>query len=126
MEKKELRQIIMETLNFDSMPSIIDSQIHRYKMELGLSYKEIARAFVYFFGVQKNEYKAAFGIGVLPNVVPEANAYYEKLKKQREEQLKSVEEAKKHSDIILEIKHIPTKRKRKLIEIENLVIEEDD
>lgn len=126
MTKNELRKMVKEILNLETIPPLLESQIHRFRMELGLTYKEIARALVYFFDVQKNEYKPAFGVGVLPSIVPEANKYYDKLRKQREEQIKSVEAAKEHSNIILEVKHIPLKRKTRKIDIESLVINDDD
>lgn len=124
MKKQELRDIICETLGFDKIPNIIETQIHRFTMELGLTYKEVARAVVYFYGIKKNEYQSAYGIGVVANIYPESNRYYEKLKRQREEQLKSVEEAKKHSNIILEVKQIPKRKTRKTIDIEKLKIDD--
>lgn len=124
MKKQELREIICETLGLDKIPNIIETQIHRLTMELGLTYKEVARAVVYYYGVKKNEYQPMYGIGIIQNVYPEANRYYEKLKKQREEQLRSVEEAKKHSNIILEVKQIPKRRSKKIIDIEKLKVDD--
>lgn len=120
--KKELRDLICETLSIPKTTNTIERQINRFVMELGFSYKEIGRAVVYGLTIKKITYESIFGIGFVQNIIPEANKYFENLKKEKEKQLKSIEEANKQSDIILTGKP-KNRRKIKTIDIEKLNVE---
>lgn len=121
--KKELRELICETLSIPKTTNTIEKQINRFVMELGFSYKEIGRAIVYGLTIKKITYESIFGIGFVQNIVPEANRYFENLKKEREKQLKSIEEANKQSNIILKMGEPKKRRKIKTIDIEKLNVE---
>lgn len=119
--KKELREIICDTLNIPKTTPVIESQIHRFVMELGYSYKEIAQALVYYIEVLGKEYESMYGIGIVPNVMEDAKKYFERKRREKEQQIKSVEEAKKQTNIILNVTKIQ-KRKKPIqpIDIEKL------
>lgn len=121
--KTELREIICETLKIPKTTPLIESHIHKYVMELGLTYKEIAQALVYYIEVTGGEYIPMYGLGIVPNVLPEAKKYFEQKRREKEEQIKSIEEAKKQPDIILYAKHIRKRKAIQPIDIEKLDIE---
>ena len=123
MTKKELREFICDVLQIPKVDTMIESQINRFVVELGLSYKEIAQALVFYIEVEKNTYQPKYGIGIVPHVVKKANAYFAKKRKEREAQIRSVEEAKKNPDIILKVDKIKRRKKRPKIDIENLDVD---
>lgn len=118
--KKELREIICDTLKIPKTTPLIESHIHKYIMELGLTYKEIAQALVYYIEVKGGEYIPMYGLGIVPNVLNEAKAYFEQKRREKENQIKSIEEAKKQPDIILEVKKIKKRKKIQPIDIDKL------
>lgn len=125
-KKQQLLDIIYNTFEIKELTPLITSQIIKFKTELGLSYKEIAQALFYFVNVQKGTPDIKYGLGIVPFVMEEAKAYFKKLKKQKEEQQKSIEEAKKQSNIILQANPQPRRIQKKLIDIESLDIETDN
>lgn len=118
--KNELREIICDTLKIPKTTPLIESHIHKYIMELGLTYKEIAQALVYYIEVQGGEYIPMYGLGIVPNVLNEAKAYFAQKRRERENQIRSIEEAKKQPDIILEVKKIKKRKKIQPIDIDKL------
>lgn len=118
--KNELREIICDTLKIPKTTPLIESHIHKYIMELGLTYKEIAQALVYYIEVKGGEYIPMYGLGIVPNVLNEAKAYFEQKRREKENQIKSIEEAKKQPDIILEVKKIKKRKKIQPIDIDKL------
>jgi hypothetical protein len=83
MSKVELIKILEELLG--SLPTIVLKQITKFRQQ-GITYKEIARAASYWFDVlgrDKNTINT-YGIGIVPNILPEANQYYNNLKQQQE------------------------------------------
>lgn len=118
--KNELREIICDTLKIPKTTPLIESHIHKYIMELGLTYKEIAQALVYYVEVKGGEYIPMYGLGIVPNVLNEAKAYFEQKRRERENQIRSIEEAKKQPDIILEVKKIKKRKKIQPIDIDKL------
>lgn len=118
--KNELREIICDTLKIPKTTPLIESHIHKYIMELGLTYKEIAQALVYYVEVKGGEYIPMYGLGIVPNVLNEAKAYFEQKRRERDNQIRSIEEAKKQPDIILEVKKIKKRKKIQPIDIDKL------
>lgn len=118
--KNELREIICDTLKIPKTTPLIESHIHKYIMELGLTYKEIAQALVYYVEVKGGEYIPMYGLGIVPNVLNEAKAYFEQKRREKENQIRSIEEAKKQPDIILEVKKIKKRKKIQPIDIDKL------
>jgi len=123
MDKKELRKLICELLHIPKITLTIENQIHRYVIELGLSYKEIAQALVFFLEVEKGEIDPKFGIGIVPHVVERAKEYFLQLKKQREQQINSIKEAEKQPDIILRVGKLKKRRKLGQIEIDKIDVD---
>jgi len=123
MTKQELRELICQTLSLPKVTQTIENQILRFVTELGLSYKQIARGLVFFIEVEKGRYETKYGIGIIPNVVERADQYYDNMRRRIERQKKSVENAKKYPDIILEVGQIREKRKLPQINIEKIDVD---
>lgn len=121
--KKELRELICELFVIPKVTPVIENQLHRYVMELGFTYKEIAQALIFYVEVQKGNYVAIYGISAVPNVMRDAKNYFYKLKKQKEEQLESIKTANKNPDIILRVKEVREPKKREPVDMENLDLE---
>ena len=71
--------LICELLNVDTINHMIKGQITRFVTEDKLTYKQIARSLVYYLEVRGRPAKEGMGIGFVPVVFPDANAYYERL-----------------------------------------------
>lgn len=123
MEKKELIEIICDALGITKPTKLILTQINKYVVELGLSYKEIGQALVYFMEVKDGDYKTEYGIGIVPHVIDEARIYFKRLKRQKDEQMESIKEAERQPDIILKPKTIRKRRRLETIEINDLDVD---
>lgn len=95
MTKQELCKIICQLLGCEECNAMILRQINKYVNEHGWSYKDIARAFAYYVEVQGNTPDPKYGIGIVRFVMEDAKRYYDTLQKQKEEQIKAAEKAKK-------------------------------
>lgn len=124
MDKKELRKFICEVLDIEKVPLLVEKQIHRFKRELGMEYKQIAQALVYFIEIKKGKYDETYGIGIVPYVFEESEKYIQNQRRLKEERVKSAEQANKQSDIIFKVNKPQRKKKtRKVIDIENLELD---
>lgn len=106
------------------MPSIsptIKKQIHKYVTELGLSYKEIAQALVFYVEIDKGELNPKYGIGIVPYVIDRSKAYFFKLKKEKEARFESLKNKKEEEILVLSPK-LKKKKKPEKIDIENLEV----
>lgn len=120
MTKKELEQHICSTLNISSLTPIISSQITKFVVERGLNYDTIARAVSYYMEVKKTPYQAKFGIGLIPYMVDEANAYYAAIEAQKKAQIKSASIASSTPEIILQATNLPKRKSIDPIDITKL------
>ena len=120
MTKKELEQHICSTLNISSLTPIISSQITKFVVERGLNYDTIARAVSYYMEVEKTPYQAKFGIGLIPYMVDEANAYYAAIEAQKKAQIKSASIASSTPEIILQATNLPKRKSIDPIDITKL------
>lgn len=123
MEKSELREVICDVLKIPKLNGMLEAQINRFVIELGLNYKEIAQALVFYIEVEGNTYDPKYGIGIVPHVKDRANAYFAKKRKEKQQQIQSVTEANKNPDIILRVKNIKRRKKQPKIDIENLDVD---
>ncbi len=123
MEKSELREIICDVLQIPKLNGMLEAQINRFVVELGLSYRDIAQALVFYFEVEKNVYDPKYGMGIVPHVKDRANAYFAKKRKEKEQQLQSVEDASNTPDIILKVTNIKRRKEKPKIDIENLDVD---
>jgi hypothetical protein len=57
---------------------MVKKQITRFVTEDKLTYKQIARSLVYYLEVKQRPHNPDYGIGFVPAVFPDANAYYER------------------------------------------------
>lgn len=80
MNREELYEII-ESVSGAKVNAMIEKQIDNF-VQSGITYKEIARAVVYFYDVRKNDKNriSIYGIGIVKNIRNEANTYYDNLK----------------------------------------------
>lgn len=117
--REELTEILLKTLSIPQTTSLIETQISKYK-RLGYSYKEIAQALVYFTEVQGGHYVSRYGIGIVPTIMKEAKEYFYYLKKEKDRQIESVQNAKEQPNIILNAKKVLKRRKIEPIDIESL------
>ena len=123
MTKPELRTFICDVIGTDKVGPMIESQINRFVIELGFSYKEIAQALVFYIEVEGNKYDPKYGLGIIPHVRDKANAYFHKKRKEKQRQIESVAEANKQPDIILKVNKITRRKQQPKIDIENLDVD---
>jgi len=123
MTKQELREFICDVLQIPKVNAMIEAQINRFVIELEFDYKEIAQALVFYHEVQGNKYDPKYGLGILPHVREQANAYFHKKRKEKQKQLESLEEANKQPDIILKVNKITRRKQKPKIDIENLDVD---
>ena len=123
MNKKELREILADTLAIPETTPLIERQINKFVSELGLSYKEIAQALVFYMEVEEGNYDPKYGIGIVPHVMDRAREYFRKKREERDRMLKSVEEANKQPDIILEVTKVRKRRKFNRIKIDEIEVD---
>ena len=95
MNKKELLDWICDIFGIEKCNEMILKQINKYVTERGYNYKDIARALTYYVDVKNNKPDIKYGIGIVPYVIDEARAYYENLKRIKEEQMRAAELEKK-------------------------------
>lgn len=118
--KNQLREEICRMLSIPKLTPLIEKQVRDMVTELGVSYLDIAQALAYFLDIKKGKYESMYGIGILRNVLPESKAFFEKIKEEKQKQIKSVEQANKQPDIILNVKETRKRRKIKTINIDEL------
>ena len=123
MNKQELREILCDTLGIEKITTMIEKQINKYVLELGLSYKQIAQALVFYMEVDNGNYDPKYGIGIVPHITERADAYFEKKRKELKKQIDSVEEANKQPDIILKVTKIRKRRKLSKINIDEIEVD---
>lgn len=121
--KKDLREMICKILNIEKTTPSIETQMHKYVMELGLTYKEIAQALVFYAEVEKGDIDPKYGIAIVPHVIDRARKYFYKLKKDKEKQIQSVKDANNIPDILLEVKEIKKRRKLAKIDINEIDVD---
>lgn len=109
-EREQLESLILEKLKINSIPLSIEKQITRFVSQQGYTYKEIARALVYFTEVLGETLEIRYGIGIVSTIMPEAKQYFYKLKKQKEEQLRNY---RNNNEKAIVIKAKPKKREIK-------------
>lgn len=126
--EESLNQLICEVTGLSTVTPLIKRQIFKYTTELRMTYKEIARCIVWYVEVERKTFdKAYYGIGVVPNIREQANAYFEKLKKDQEEKQRQAEEAAASSgnNIIFNISSVEHKhRKPKSFDISKIEVGE--
>ena len=123
MTKKELREILCDTLGIEETTPIIEKQINKYVVELGLSYKQIAQALAFYIEIEKGNYDPKYGIGILPYVYERANKFFDKKREEIKKQIQSVEESKKQPDIILKVLKIRKRRRLSKIDINEIEVD---
>lgn len=129
--KVDLEQKIKELFGITNIPNMISIQINKYARENGYSYKDMARALVYFYVILSKPVtkdktgNPTYGIGIIPSVIEDSRKYFI----EQERQIKAQQEASKrydaNSNIIICNKPITiTPKNKRLIDIAS--IEEED
>lgn len=108
--RQELEEIIKTECEISEITPLVGRQISRFRLEHGLTYKQIARAVVYMFQIRKQKFDNMYGIGSVPNVVEQSEKYFNRLRREKEAQLKSLENKEEASNIILKPKMIKRKK----------------
>ena len=79
MNRQQLEQLIKEELEIPNLSPMMKAQIVKFRKS-GLTFKEIGRSIFYYVNVLKREPDRdelrKYGIGIVPNVVQEANEYF--------------------------------------------------
>ena len=86
--KADLVNLIKDLTGETKLSPMIQGQIQRYVLELGMSFKEIARCLVYWVEVKGQSLSPAYGIGIVPSIRKPAADYFKQLELEREEQVK--------------------------------------
>lgn len=93
-KREDLEALIKELLDVTTIPFLIQRQIRDY-IARGYTYKGIARALCFLvdnrnFDIRKSY--SQYGIGIVKTVYDEAHRYYERLKLEKENQIKKQQE----------------------------------
>ena len=111
--RKELEDLICEVMDIKSITPMIRNQINKYILDYNMSFKEIARCIVWYVEVANGKMKPMYGIGIVPNIREESNAYFKKL--ELDQQNKTIEAKKiveyQDNNIIFNIKSIQRKKR---------------
>lgn len=127
--RTDLEEQIKYDMGVDTLTPLIDKQINRFRIEYGYTYKEIAQAVSYYHEQLKGTFSSVYGIGVVPNVMKEAQAYFKKLKEEREKQELEAQKIVQSQDnnIIFNVKSLTyQKRKPKQLDINKINISEGE
>lgn len=126
MDKKQLEDFIKKELDIPNVTPMIKSQIVKFKKS-GLSFKDIGRSIFYYVEVLKRkpdrEEIKKYGIGIVPNIVDEANEYFEEKKRQEtfyRQQGRRLKDIKRIKRKKIKAKPQREPKPKGLIDIENL------
>ena len=113
-KKEDLYDLIKDLFNLDKIPTKIVKQVNNYILDYDMNYKEIARCLIYWTEVKRQKMNLVYGIGIVPSIREDAAKYFEKLKREKEEQQKNAEQTVKLQDnnIIFNIKSVKTQKRR--------------
>ena len=128
MTKKELCDIICKLMGVTECSATVLKQINTYVNKHGWSYKDIARAFVYFVKIEHGKPEPKFGIGIVAHnngrLVETARKYYDAIAKQREKQAEAakiaVKKEKEQRKVIVAKPYDKPGVRRKQIDISKL------
>lgn len=126
VDRKQLEEIIRELFNISTISSLINTQITKLVTTHGYSYLDIARALCYFVEKKQGKLDLKYGIGIVPHIMKESDAYYSRLKSEKEKQQKQIQEIKKENKkqkVIFITKTKETPIKKKQIDLKKLNIE---
>ena len=98
--KADLVNLIKDLTGETKLSPMIQGQIQRYVLELGMSFKEIARCLVYWVEVKGQSLSPAYGIGIVPSIRKPAADYFKQLELEREEQVKQAKKAIEYEENI--------------------------
>lgn len=119
-KRADLEKLIKEYFGIDKITSLMNTQIGKFVTERGYSYKEIAQALVFFAEIDKGTLELKYGLGIVPVVMDRSKMFFERKRKEKEEQLKSLENKDEQSNIILYKQKQKATRKIEKISLEEL------
>lgn len=128
MNRQQLEELIKDQFGIPNLSPMMKSQIVKFTKS-GLSYKDIGRSIFYYVNVlnkepDKEELRK-YGIGIVPNLLKEANEYFEAQKrldnfyKKQGQKLKEIKR-KEHKKKKFKAKPRQKTRKDKHINIDEL------
>ena len=97
MTLEELESLIIE-ITKRPISSMVKRQIEKMSEE-GISYKEIGRAIYYFYEIKNGDISSIdrYGIGIVKNILCDANSYFDNIKNKQEIQKQAAERVKSTS-----------------------------
>ncbi len=106
---------ILENILGEPINALISAHIDRF-YSVGYNYKDMARAMVYLYDVKKNpkDKLKQFGLGLLPTIMGEANAYYDKMKAMQENQKRFLEQPQSIQEKEVKVQYSNVKRKKEV------------
>lgn len=91
----DLERKIKEIFGIDKIPHLIDTQITKYVRDKHWSYKDIAVALIYYYVEKDGDISRGHGgIGIVPYIMDEAQAWFREEARRQAEQIKASEDYK--------------------------------
>lgn len=127
--RDDLEALILELMGLKTITPIVTKQINRFCLDYNYTFKEIARALVWYTEVAGSNLLPQYGIAVVPNVHEKAEEYFKQLELDQQRQLAEAEKIVKYQDnnIIFNIKSLKHHaRQPKQLDISSIDVEGDD
>ena len=121
LDKAELNNYICQIFHLKAPGPVNLSLIKKFHTENGYSYKSMYYALKYYFEVKKGSIeKSQNRIGILPYIYDDAKKYYNNLTNVQNNVMHNIEMQLNKKESVVTVKVIPTKKKKKLIDLEGL------
>ena len=129
--RNDLEQYICEVMEIDSITPMITKQINRLVLDVGMTWKEIARCICWYTEVNNKKLSIIYGISIVENFRIETAKYFKKLELDQQEQLRQAKKVVEYQDnnIIFNIKNLDLtnqKRTSKQLDFNDIQIEGDE
>ena len=129
--RSDLEQYICEVMEIDSITPMITKQINRLVLDVGMTWKEIARCICWYVEVNNKKLSVIYGISIVENFRIETAKYFKKLELDQQEQLRQAKKVVEYQDnnIIFNIKNLDLtnqKRTSKQLDFNDIQIEGDE
>ena len=129
--RNDLEQYICEVMEIDSITPMITKQINRLVLDVGMTWKEIARCICWYVEVNNKKLSVIYGISIVENFRIETAKYFKKLELDQQEQLRQAKKVVEYQDnnIIFNIKNLDLtnqKRTSKQLDFNDIQIEGDE
>ena len=96
--RNDLEQYICEVMEIDSITPMIAKQINRLVLDVGMTWKEIARCICWYVEVNNKKLSVIYGISIVENFRIETAKYFKKLELDQQEQLRQAKKVVEYQD----------------------------